>query len=202
MKSVSGVLPPQLVLASASPRRRELLAQIGIDFKVQAADIDERVGPQEPAEAYVTRMAAEKGAVVAATLPSNTPVLSADTIVVVGQQILGKPRDYDHALDMLTQLSGTNHAVVTAVNLRTGGAEAHCLVTTRVRFCELTSAMLEAYLDTDEPWDKAGGYGIQGIAGAFVVSLEGSYSNVVGLPLAETWQMLARVGIRGVLSGQ
>ncbi|MEH6516640.1 MAG: Maf family protein [Halioglobus sp.] len=191
----------QLILASASPRRSELLTQIGVSFRVEAADIDESVAAGEQAFDYVIRMAASKGAAVAGKLPTHIPVLAADTIVLVDGQVLGKPLNYDHAMTMLEQLSDRSHRVVTAVSLYSGGSSKNLQVETQVTFRPLSRQMCESYLSTSEPWDKAGGYGIQGLAGAFVVAIQGSYSNVVGLPLAETWQLLASHGVTGHLSG-
>jgi septum formation protein len=190
----------QLVLASASPRRSELLTQIGVSFRVEAADIDETVAAGEEALDYVSRMATNKGAEVAGRFPAHTPVLAADTIVLVDDQVLGKPRDYDHAMSMLEQLSDRTHRVVTAVSLHYGGSAKDLQVETLVTFCPLSRQMCESYLSTSESWDKAGGYGIQGAAGAFVVAIKGSYSNVVGLPLAETWKLLAGHGVASDLS--
>jgi septum formation protein len=191
----------QLILASASPRRSELLTQIGVSFRVEAADIDETVAAGEQALDYVSRMAASKGAEVAGRFPAHTPVLAADTIVLVDGQVLGKPRNYDHAMTMLEQLSDRSHRVVTAVSLYSSGFAKNLQVETQVTFRPLSRQMCASYLSTSEPWDKAGGYGIQGLAGAFVVAIQGSYSNVVGLPLAETWQLLASHGVTGHLSG-
>jgi septum formation protein len=149
----------------------------------------------------VSRMATSKGTEVAGRFPAHTPVLAADTIVLVDGQVLGKPRNYDHAMTMLEQLSDRSHRVVTAVSLHSSGFAKNLQVETQVTFGPLSRQMCESYLSTSEPWDKAGGYGIQGLAGAFVVAIQGSYTNVVGLPLAETWQLLARHGVTGQLSG-
>jgi septum formation protein len=190
-----------LVLASASPRRRELLDQLGVTYRCDPAHIDESQRAGEAPDAYVQRMAREKAAVVAAryTLPPHV-VLAADTSVVVDATVLGKPRDRDDALAMLRRLSGREHTVLTALCLL-GDRGEHCrLVATQVEFAMLDDAACEAYLATDEPWDKAGAYAVQGVAGAFVRSMRGSYSNVVGLPLYETWQLLANHGIATTLA--
>ena len=191
----------RLVLASASPRRRELLEQLGIRFLCDPADIDEtQLAGEAPGE-YVQRMAQEKARMVAARheIPPCV-VLGADTSVVLDSQVLGKPRDADEALSMLERLSGRQHTVLTALCLR-GGAGEHCqVVATQVEFAALSSRECAAYLATGEHRDKAGAYGIQGVAGAFVRALQGSYSNVVGLPLHETWRLLALHGVRSVLS--
>jgi septum formation protein len=185
-----------LVLASASPRRQELLQQLGVQFTCDPADIDETGIPGEAPAAYVERIAREKALRVAARHQDvDCVVLAADTAVVVDADVLGKPRDHFDGLAMLARLSGRSHSVFTAVCLhRTGGISCE-LVETRVEFIPLSKELCEAYLATDEPWDKAGAYGIQGLAGAFVRRIHGSYSNVVGLPLCETWQLLRANGI-------
>ncbi|KZX59537.1 hypothetical protein A3709_14725 [Halioglobus sp. HI00S01] len=187
----------RLLLASASPRRRELLAQLGVQFDLEPADIDETVNVGEKPADYVLRMAREKAAAVAGRHTGEAlAVLAADTSVVIEDDVLGKPVDHFDGLAMLARLSGRWHSAMTAVCLCCeDGQSEEILVETRVRFGQLTRAQCEAYLATDEPWDKAGGYGIQGLAGAFVSSIEGSYSNVVGLPLHETWQLLAAAGV-------
>lgn len=194
----------QLILASASPRRRELLDQIGVVYRVEPADIDEsRRAGETPAD-YVQRMAEEKAAAVAARHPrSGVAVLAADTSVVLDDDVLGKPGDHFQALGMLARLSGRSHSVLTGICLCCDGRPAESrVVETKVRFVQLSRQHCEAYLATDEPWDKAGGYAIQGLAGAFVSAIEGSYSNVVGLPLSETWQLLQEAGIATALEGQ
>jgi septum formation protein len=195
---MSGV---RLILASASPRRRDLLEQLGVDYICEPAHIDEAQLPDEAPVAYVQRMAQEKARVVAARykVPPHV-VLAADTSVVVDGGVLGKPRDSDEALAMLGRLSGRQHTVMTALCLHGAAGELCETVTTQVEFAELDPAVCAAYLATGEPWDKAGAYGIQGLAGAFVRSLHGSYSNVVGLPLYETWQLLTQYGIATALT--
>ena len=186
----------RLILASASPRRRELLDQLGVHYTVDAAHIDESPGPGESPADYVQRMAREKaGAVAGPRLPSGVAVLAADTTVVLGDAILGKPRDRAEALGMLARLSGRTHRVMTAVCLRSAAGETGALVETEVEFTTLSRDMCEAYLATGEAWGKAGAYAIQGCGGAFVRAIHGSYSNVVGLPLCETWQLLQSCGI-------
>ena len=191
----------ELILASASPRRRELLQQIGVTHRCEPADIDESLRDKEKPDEYVLRMAREKAAAVAARHPGeDVAVLAADTSVVIDEDVLGKPANRFDGLGMLARLSGRQHTVLTAICLRTPEGEVHSeLVETGVDFVQLTREQCEAYLATDEPWDKAGGYGIQGLAGAFVSSIDGSYSNVVGLPLAETWRALSAQGIAGAL---
>ncbi len=185
----------ELVLASQSPRRAELLRQLGVSFSQQPADIDERQLSGEPVEDYVARLAWEKSAAVQASLEDDIAVLAADTTVVLDGQVLGKPEDRFDALAMLARLSGREHQVLTSVCVRLGARVEEALSDSRVKFRSLERAQCEAYLLTDEPWDKAGAYGIQGLAGAFVESLAGSYSGIVGLPLAETWELLQRVGV-------
>jgi septum formation protein len=183
----------RLLLASRSPRRAELLRQIGVAFEVRVPDIDEMPHDAEAPESYVQRLALEKARAVAAD--DGCAVLAADTTVICGAAILGKPRNHDEARAMLRQLSGTRHSVCTAVCLRAVGREHQCTVTTEVEFCVLGAAMIDAYIGSGEPWDKAGGYGIQGLAGALVRRIDGSYSNVVGLPLCETRELLEAAGI-------
>ncbi len=188
-----------LILASASPRRHELLRQLGVHFAVDAPAIDESVRPREAARDYVVRMAREKAATVWARRGDGAPVLAADTTVVVDGDILGKPTDHFAGLAMLARLGGRTHSVLTGVCLQTEAGETAVEVETFVTFLTLSREVCEQYLATSEPWDKAGGYAIQGLGGALVSSIEGSYSNVVGLPLAETWQLLARNGITTAL---
>ncbi|MCB1842618.1 MAG: septum formation inhibitor Maf [Halioglobus sp.] len=193
---------PALVLASASPRRHHLLQQLGVAFECCPADIDETPLRAETPEHYVQRLACEKARAVAQRLGDTRPVLAADTTVVLDDAILGKPQDYAEGLAMLARLSGREHRVMTALCLVYEGSEACCLVTTEVTFAALDLATCKAYLASDEPWDKAGGYGIQGLGGALVRSIHGSYSNVVGLPLAETRELLACHGVVTALDRQ
>ncbi|GAC1032064.1 nucleoside triphosphate pyrophosphatase [Pseudomonas sp. No.21] len=187
-----------LHLASGSPRRRELLAQIGVPFQVLSAAIDESVRPGETAEGYVERLAREKAAAGLAALgdaAAGTCVLGADTSVVLDGRILGKPLDRDHALAMLADLSGREHQVLTAVAVAQSGLCRSRLVTSRVRLRVIPQAEREAYWATGEPLDKAGGYAIQGLGAVFVENIQGSYSAVVGLPLLETADLLGEFGI-------
>ena len=182
-----------VVLASASPRRAELLRQIGLTFRVCPTDIDETPGADEPAEHYVERLAREKALAGHAIAPDSL-VIGSDTSVVLAGRIMGKPDSIEDATGMLHQLSGVTHQVMTAVAVASKGACASCLVVTDVRFRPLTEAEIAAYVATGEPMDKAGGYGIQGRGGIFVKDLRGSYSAVVGLPLQETAALLAGAG--------
>lgn len=185
---------PLLVLASASPRRRELLAQIGIACRVSSADIDEAVQPAEAPADYVVRVACAKARAVRAR-SGGLPVLAADTTVVIDGLILAKPRDRAAALAMLARLAGRSHQVLTAVALATGAGVAFRLSASDVRLRAVTPAECAAYWDTGEPRDKAGGYAIQGRGALFIEHLSGSYSGVMGLPLYETGQLLAAAGL-------
>lgn len=187
---------PRLYLASASPRRRELLEQIGVAVQLVRCSVDEQVLPDELAEQYVQRVTQDKAGAGVAQAPPGAVVLAADTAVVLDGQILGKPADRRHALLMLRALSGREHEVLTAVAVARGADVRLQQVTTRVRFRTLSEAEMTAYWDTGEPADKAGGYGIQGLGAVFVEHLSGSYSAVVGLPLMETASLLAGFGIR------
>lgn len=182
-----------IVLASASPRRAELLKQIGLSFLIQPADIDETPASNESAECYVERLAREKALVGSAVRP-DCLVIGSDTSVVLDGRILGKPASASDATVMLRALSGATHQVMTGVAVVRGGRCESRLVVTDVRFRELLAAEIEAYVETGEPMDKAGGYGIQGRGGIFVEELRGSYSAVVGLPLQETAALLAGAG--------
>lgn len=176
-----------LVLASASPRRRELLAQIGVRYRVQAADIDESVRSGEAAADYVLRLARAK----AGALPAgDLPVLGADTSVVVDGRVLGKPVDDEEARAMLRCLSGREHQVLSAVALCHGERIEARLSVTRVWFRAIDDVLVGRYVASGEPRDKAGAYGIQGLGGALVARIDGSYTGVVGLPLAETVDLL------------
>jgi septum formation protein len=186
---LSQIPPMTLTLASRSPRRRELLEQLGLRLEIRPADTDETPLPREPAGDYVRRVAREKARAVA-----GETVLAADTTVVLDGVILGKPAGGDDARRMLRALSGRVHEVVTGVCARRAGREEVLAATTAVRFARLTEAQIAWYVATGEPLDKAGAYAVQGVGGAFVEDLRGSVSNVVGLPLAETVALLARLG--------
>lgn len=185
----------QIILASASPRRRELLDQIRVSYRVDPVDIDETPLPDETPTDYVCRVAAEKSAAcLARTASCGLPVLAADTAVILDGLIMGKPRDQDDGIAMLRRLSGQTHQVYSAVSLR--GREHHQAVSvTDVRFRTLTEREMLAYWGSGEPADKAGAYAIQGLGSLFVESIKGSFSGVVGLPLFETAELLAKQGI-------
>lgn len=184
-----------LILASQSPRRRELLAQITTAFEVDVAAINEDARPGEGAHAYVERIARCKADTVAQRRADGLPVLGSDTTVAVDDHILGKPVDARDALAMLQRLNGREHQVLTGVALAYGGQTRYVLSETRVRFAQISTASLEAYVASGEPMDKAGAYGIQGRAGLFVEYLAGSFTGVVGLPLHETALLLADAGL-------
>ncbi|RDH84943.1 MAG: septum formation inhibitor Maf [endosymbiont of Galathealinum brachiosum] len=188
---------PQITLASSSPRRRELLDQIQVSYNVLPVDIDESYVPGETAEQFVTRLALEKARSGYKTSPLM-PALGSDTIVLFDHQILGKPKNRQDALNMLQMLSGKNHQVMTAVAICNGETE-HCVISaSEVEFAQIDDQQAEAYWETGEPVDKAGGYGIQGIAAQFIKNIKGSYSGIMGLPLYETVELLKRVGIKNL----
>ncbi|EGN74890.1 MAF protein [Idiomarina sp. A28L] len=181
-----------LILASASPRRQELLQLLKYPFVTQPADIIEQQQPNESPEAYVQRLAQEKALAVLVehNQQANVAVLGSDTIVVVENEILEKPVNYQHFQSMMQRLSGRSHYVLTAVCLATAKQQWQCCVATEVSFRQLSAQDIETYWASGEPHDKAGGYGIQGLAGKFVTRLNGSYFAVVGLPLYETEHLL------------
>jgi len=183
-----------LILASRSPRRAELLRSAGIEFIVRIADVDETILSGESARAYVLRLARAKADAVAG---GNELVLGADTTVVIEDEIIGKPVDIEDARRMLRALSGKWHEVLTAVTLLRGDRALSDAALTRVKFSEMSEAEIGWYIATGEPMDKAGAYGIQGYASRFVERIEGSYSNVVGLPVEMVYRMLnAECGMR------
>ena len=186
-----------LYLASASPRRRELLRQIGVAYRRLPVEVDETPLPGESPGDYVARLALAKARTGWRTLGRRAPrpVLGADTAVVVDAVILGKPRDRDEGLAMLARLSGREHRVLSAVALADATRDAVRVQESRVRFRELTAAERAVYWNSGEPLDKAGGYAIQGRAAAFIAELRGSYSGVMGLPLFETAELLREFGI-------
>jgi septum formation protein len=185
---------PKLVLGSASPRRKSLLQAVGCEFDVEIADIDETVHEGEQPEVYVRRVAQLKAERLRDRLGSTVAILSADTVVASGSNIFGKPLHQQHALEMWLELSGAWHNVISSVCLVHDGELEQQLVATEVKFAELEEQQMALYWQSGEPQDKAGGYAIQGLASAWVQEVRGSYSNVVGLPLFETNQLLRRVG--------
>ncbi len=195
------MFPEFVYLASGSPRRRELLQQIGVAFRVIEAAVDETVLEHEAPAAYVSRVAAAKANAgwQCRRDAADAPVLAADTAVVLGGSILGKPQDRDDALYMLQRLSGRSHEVFTAVAVRVGASLNVMVSRSVVTFRPIDAAEAGAYWDTGEPRDKAGAYAIQGRAAVFVSDLCGSYSGVMGLPLFETAELL-RSGRRAALA--
>ncbi len=199
--------PMKLILASASPRRAELLTSAGVAFEAFPVCVNETPRPGEPAEALCRRLAREKARAAIARLGNvQEPaiVIAADTTVELGGEILGKPASRDDARDMLSRLSGKTHRVLTAltlIRLPDGGELTH-IERTEVQLAPLSAEEIDQYVATGEPMDKAGGYAIQGRAGKFVPRIEGCYFNVVGLPLARLWRMLKELGWRPDLSGQ
>lgn len=190
-----------LVLASQSPRRAELLSGLGVAFEVMSADVDESPLDGEFAAAYVTRVAQLKVRAGVAAAGAGRVVLAADTTVALDDRIYGKPRDHEHARRMLRRLAGRWHEVLSAVVVADAEGNEHLrLVTAKVEFAALDDAVIEAYVSSGEPADKAGAYAIQGLGGVLVRRLEGSYSAVVGLPLHETAALLDIAGVRHALS--
>lgn len=185
----------KLILASASPRRRELLAAAGIEFSVDPSSAPEIPRPGEAPAAFARRVAIDKAADVARRHPGAV-VLGADTVVTIDDRIFGKPRDRDEARRMLTSLSDRTHIVLTAVAIIDGhGVVEDIEVETQVDFRALSAAEIETYLDSGEPFDKAGAYAVQGLAARFVRELRGSRSNVIGLPMEATMPLLQKHGI-------
>lgn len=184
----------RLVLASASPRRRDLLGRVGIAFTARPVDIDESLGPGESAERAAERLALAK-AIAAGRPAEDTALLTADTLVALGGEVLGKPADHSQASQMLRLLSGQEHRVVTGFVLRLQSGIHPGLAETRVRFRRLSDAEIDAYLASGEPMGKAGAYAIQGQGAALVEAVSGSYTNVVGLPLAAVVKMLLDNGV-------
>jgi septum formation protein len=197
MKSADPVNTDSIYLASASPRRSELLAQLGLKFDVVPVDVDESVRPGEECAEYVQRLASKKSAVAWSGLArGGRAVLAADTTVVVDQEILGKPADEADAARILTLLSGRSHSVLTAVSVRNDAREIVDLSRSTVRFRAISASEISDYWRTGEPRGKAGAYAIQGLGAVFVEELRGSYSGVMGLPLYETARILNYFGYR------
>jgi septum formation protein len=188
----------KLVLASSSPRRAQILRDAGFDFTIQPANVDESLAPGEAVEAYVARIAQAKAhAVAGRALADGTPaiVIAADTVVLADKQILPKPKDADDARRMLRLLNATTHEVLTGlfvIRAYDGISFAH-LERTRVEFNRISDLDIDAYIQTKEPFDKAGAYGIQGIGGRFVRKVDGCYFNVMGLPLSRLWEILRQM---------
>ncbi len=185
----------QIILASASPRRRELLDQIGVHYEVKPVEIDETPHQNEAPLAYVQRIANEKALSCVNAMTDSLPVLAADTTVVLGDRIMGKPENFEHARDMLRTLADNTHTVFSAVTLRQG--QNHQLVSrTEVSFRSINEQEIADYWRTGEPCDKAGAYAIQGYGAVFIEQIKGSYSGVMGLPIYETARLLEQQGIK------
>jgi len=182
---------PQFILASASPRRKELLNQAGLSFKIVPAEIDESPKPNESPQDYVLRLSLEKARKIGGTLP----VLGADTVVSIGGMLLGKPGDPVEAMEMLKRLAGKTHLVHTGVSVVSGAKEESIFTATEVTFIDATDDQIRDYIATGEPFDKAGGYGIQGQGSFLVESTKGSFTGVVGLPVEETLLLLEKFGV-------
>jgi len=207
MKPATPVHPLKIILASASPRRAEILRNAGFPFEILAASIDETRLPGEPAHEYVLRLARAKGSAAAKTLgepispgsepaPDTVLIVAADTTVAIGKEILGKPTSVDDARRMLRLLAGHTHEVLTGLSVGKlpGSTEISGVETTRVTFLPLSDEDISYYISTGEPFDKAGAYGIQGIGGRYVERIEGCYFNVMGLPLSRLWRALREFG--------
>lgn len=186
---------PRLVLASASPRRRELLGALGIVFDIHPVDTDESRRPGESPADLARRLARSKAVAAAGALGPGRTILAADTVVALGETVYGKPADAADAAAMLESLAGREHRVYTAVSLTGPQGDADALSQSLVRFARLSEQVIEAYVATGEPMDKAGAYAIQGLAGMFVEHLSGSYSGVMGLPVFETARLLEDAGL-------
>ena len=187
---------PRVILASASPRRHQLLQQIGVRSTAIPADIDERRLPHESVESLVLRLAVAKAETVAQNLDDKAVVIGSDTAVVIDGEALGKPRSRENAFAMWTQLSGREHEVLTAVALIHDNVTTSAFSRSQVRFRTIQKEEMEKYWQSGEPRDKAGGYAIQGIGAVFIEAISGSYSGIMGLPLFETGELLATAGIK------
>lgn len=184
------------VLASGSPRRRELLGKAGFAFEVDPADIEEIIEDGEPAVEATVRLAVEKAEAVAARRPDSLPVLAADTTVVLGDRIFGKPVDRDHAISMLSDLAGSTHAVVTGwCVIGPDGSAVAGYSRSAVRFRELSRTEIAAYASIEEPMDKAGAYAVQGVGGKFIAAILGPVDNVIGLPVGQVARALRAKGV-------
>ncbi|HPG35876.1 MAG TPA: Maf family protein [bacterium] len=184
-----------LILASGSPRRLELLSYFGFDLKVIKPDTDETVDPALTPQEVVISLALQKGNAVAHIVGTKTPLLSADTIVVIDDEIINKPADKDDAINMISKLSGRTHSVFTGVAIFFNDTVDTFFVKSDVTFKKLSSKEISDYCDTDEPYDKAGAYAVQGIGAFMVKSINGSYSNVIGLPVSEVIEHFQKLNI-------
>ena len=184
-----------IILASQSPRRQELLKLLGLEFTVHTADIDEHMDPSLPPEQEVARVSAEKARAVAKDCAEEDIIISADTIVVIDGQILGKPKSEADAIRMLNLLSGRRHEVMTGLTVLSGGQSQTRVVRTGIEFRRLTDREIDAYVATGEPMDKAGAYGIQGYACRYITGIRGDYYTVMGLPVQQLYCALRDLGI-------
>lgn len=184
-----------LILASQSPRRQQLLQQMGLTFIVKVADIDETMDPSQPPESQVAEVSARKATAIAEISCEEDIIIAADTIVVVDDTILGKPHSEEEAKAMLRRLSGRSHRVMTGVTVQKGSEALRHTEITEIRFRELTDTEISAYVASGDPMDKAGSYGIQNAAAVFVSGLQGDYFNVMGLPLCALTRLLRRFGV-------
>ncbi len=201
---IDGAMRPRVILASQSPRRRELLTLVGIPHEVMPADVDESVHPEEAPVPHAERLARSKVAALAAQHP-DAVIIGADTIVVIDGDILGKPRDRADAIDMLSRLQGRTHTVFTAVAVSYRGAVVSGVESVSVTFRAQNTARIAAYVDTGEPMDKAGAYGIQGYGATIVERIEGDYFAVMGLAMGRLVEQLRSVGLNyafGPLTGR
>lgn len=190
----------ELILASASPRRKRLLAQVGLSFRTDISDIDESQIEGEKAEEYVLRLSQQKARVVQQRYKEGI-ILAADTTVVLGGDILGKPESQNHGIEMLRRLSGNTHLVLTGVTVLNRCRKKSFLTSSRVIFREISMSEIVWYWETGEPEDKAGAYGLQGKGAAFVSAIHGSFTNVFGLPLAETLSLLREFNVNAMQLG-
>lgn len=189
------MMPPRLVLASASPRRLDILRQLGLHPEVRPADVDERIHPGEDPGEHVRRLAREKAARVVASEP-DALVVAGDTVVVVDGRVLGKPTDVDEAVAVLVSLAGRTHEVLSGIAVGGSGRVVDASTRTVVRFRSFDAETARRYVDTGEPMDKAGAYGIQGRGAALVEGVEGDYYSIVGLPVAALLRLFEQVGWR------
>lgn len=185
----------KIVLASKSPRRKELLGLLDLEFQIITADIDESMNPTLPVSDEVARLSFEKAAAIRLMVSDDTVIISADTVVELDGKVMGKPKDKADAFNMLKSLSGNTHNVLSGVTVMQGDKNLSQVVTTKVCFRELTDTEIDAYIDTLEPMDKAGAYGIQGRGSKFVQKIDGDYFNVVGLPICTLSLMLKNFDI-------
>ena len=186
---------PEIILASASPRRAELLDQMGVKYSIYPVDIDESSQESETPEVLVQRLAIEKSQAISVAEANSLAVLGSDTLGVLNNTLLVKPRDFEHAHHMLSSMSGHWHDILSAVAISYNGKTEVSLNRNRVLFRQLSSTEIEAYWQTGEPQDKAGAYAVQGLAATFIERIEGSYSGIMGLPIFETADLLKKIKI-------